>query len=134
MPELNCFSALFSLHVLHYVCNTTCVPGTLKVRKGQEPLKLELWVPVSHHVGAESWTAASALNLLATYPALTFSFFAPPETGFLCVTVLAVLELTLYTRLALNSLRSTCLYLPSVGIKSVHNHRLLVLVFLKQAF
>lgn len=39
-------------------------------------------VAVSHHVGAESRAqspalAASALNLLATYPAPTLSFFAP---------------------------------------------------------
>jgi hypothetical protein len=31
-----------------------------------------------------------------------YSFFFSPETGFLCI-ALAVLELTLYTRLALNS-------------------------------
>jgi hypothetical protein len=40
------------------------------------------------------------------------------ETGFLYVTALAVLELALYTQ------RSSCLCLPSVGIKGVHHHML----------
>ena len=44
-----------------------------------------------------------------------------PHTGFLCV-VLAVLELTPYTRLAVNSERSACLCLPSAGIKCVCHH------------
>ena len=42
------------------------------------------------------------------------------ESGFLCV-ALAVLELTLQTRLALNSERSSCFYLFA-RIKSVHHH------------
>jgi hypothetical protein len=40
------------------------------------------------------------------------------ETAFLCI-ALAVLELTLYTRLASNSE----IRLPSAGIKGVHHHR-----------
>ena len=45
------------------------------------------------------------------------------ETGFLCV-ALAILELTLQTRLASNSERLTCLCLPSPEIKGVHHHHL----------
>jgi hypothetical protein len=41
--------------------------------------------------------------------------------GFLCV-ALAVLELDLYTRLALNSERSTCLCLLSSEVKGVQHH------------
>jgi hypothetical protein len=43
------------------------------------------------------------------------------KTGFLCV-ALAGLELTLQTRLALNLWRSTCLSLPSAGIKGICYH------------
>ena len=50
------------------------------------------------------------------------SLFWVFKTGFLCVSVLAVLELALYTRLALNSKRSDCLHLRSAGIKSVRQH------------
>ena len=47
------------------------------------------------------------------------------ETGFLCVALEPVLELALVdqTRLASNSQRSACLWLPSTGIKGVHHHR-----------
>jgi hypothetical protein len=44
------------------------------------------------------------------------------ETGFLCA-ILAVLELTLWTKLALNS-EIYLLYLPNAGIKGVHHHSL----------
>ena len=44
------------------------------------------------------------------------------ETGFLYRTALVVLELALYTRLALNSLRSACLCLPTDGIKGTHQN------------
>ena len=43
------------------------------------------------------------------------------ETGLHCI-ALGVLELTLWTRVALNSQRSTCLCLLSVVIKGVHHH------------
>ena len=43
------------------------------------------------------------------------------ETGFLCV-ALAVLKLILQTMLTLNSQRSPCLCLPSVGIEVIHTH------------
>jgi hypothetical protein len=57
--------------------------------------------------------------LFAVDAALQFS-----ETGFLCVS-LAVLELTVYTRLVLNS--EICLPLPpSVGIKGVCHRRFLI--------
>jgi hypothetical protein len=39
-----------------------------------------------------------------------YYLFLPPETGFLCVTATDVLELTVQTRLALNS--EICLLLP----------------------
>lgn len=35
---------------------------------------------------------------------------------------LAGLELTMYTKLALNSQRSACLFLPHVGIKDIYHH------------
>ena len=44
------------------------------------------------------------------------------ETGSLHYVVLAVLELTLKTRLALNSQESTCPCLLSAGIKGIHHH------------
>ena len=44
------------------------------------------------------------------------------ETGVLCVTVLAVQELALQTRLASNSYRSTCLCLLSAGMMGMHHH------------
>jgi len=47
-----------------------------------------------------------------------FCFF---ESRILCI-ALAVLELTLYTRLTSNSQTSTCLWLPCVGIKGVCHH------------
>ena len=40
------------------------------------------------------------------------------KTGFLCVIALAILELTLYTRLALNSQISTCLSSRVLGLKT----------------
>lgn len=40
---------------------------------------------------------------------------------FLCV-VPAVLELSLYTSLASNPQKSTCLHLPSAGIKDIHHY------------
>lgn len=46
-------------------------------------------------------------------------------------TALAVLELAVYTRVALNLQGSVCLCLSSVGIKGVH-HYLLVYIFKKQ--
>jgi hypothetical protein len=49
-----------------------------------------------------------------------FFFFWFFETGFLCV-ALAVLELTLWTRLASNS-EIAYLCLPSAGIKGVRHH------------
>ena len=53
--------------------------------------------------------------------ACVFILFACIEMGSYYV-ALAVLELTLYTRLATNSQRSTCLCLPSAGIKAVCHH------------
>ncbi|EGV94160.1 hypothetical protein I79_005740 [Cricetulus griseus] len=69
-----------------------------------------------------------ALSPSVSFPYLDFflSFF--PETGILCV---IVLELTLYTKLVFNSLRSACLCLLSAGIKSVHYHCPALLGFLK---
>jgi hypothetical protein len=46
--------------------------------------------------------------------------------GFLCV-ALAVLELTLWTKLSSNSQRSGCLCLPSAGIKGMSHHSWVVL-------
>lgn len=43
------------------------------------------------------------------------------KTEYLCV-VLTALELALYTRLVSNSQRSTCLSLPSAGIKGMCHH------------
>jgi hypothetical protein len=43
------------------------------------------------------------------------------ETWFLYA-ALAVLKMALQTRLASNSQRSTCLCLPSAGIKGFHHH------------
>lgn len=51
---------------------------------------------------------------------MLFWFF---KSGFLYVT-LAILELTLYVRLASNSQKSSCLCLPSAGIKVVQRHLL----------
>ena len=51
-----------------------------------------------------------------------FLFFCFSRQGF-SVVLVPVLELPLYTRLASNSQRSTCLCLPSVRIKSLHHHR-----------
>lgn len=48
---------------------------------------------------------------------------------FFCV-VLAVLELSLWTRLTLNSLWSVCLYLPSAGMKGMQQRHLALLVCL----
>ena len=45
------------------------------------------------------------------------------QTGFLNIAALAILKLSLYTRLALNSQRSVCLCFPSAGIKGVCHHR-----------
>ena len=47
--------------------------------------------------------------------------------GFVCLlrqgfSALAILELTLYIRLALNSQNSTCLCLLGAGVKSMHHH------------
>ena len=44
------------------------------------------------------------------------------ETGFLCVALEPVLELTLKTRLTSNSQRSACLCLSNAGIKGLHHH------------
>jgi hypothetical protein len=58
-----------------------------------------------------------------------FFFFLILETGFLCVAV-AVLELTLKSRLASNS--EICLPLPSsAGIKGVYHHAWLRMTFKK---
>jgi hypothetical protein len=43
------------------------------------------------------------------------------ETGFVCVTALAVLELVLF-RIPLNSQRLTCLCLLMAGIKGIYHH------------
>ena len=45
-----------------------------------------------------------------------FCFVFLPETEFLCIKVLAVLELALLTRLALNSQRLICFWFLSVEI------------------
>lgn len=50
------------------------------------------------------------------------------ETGPLYV-VLVALELTLWTKLALNSQKSACLGLPSAGIKDMHHHAQLFKIF-----
>ena len=44
------------------------------------------------------------------------------ETEFLCIALEPVLALSLYARLALNTQRSTCLCLPSTGIKGMNHH------------
>lgn len=64
------------LHV--YLC-TTCPPGAL-IKRASDPLELELWMLVSHHVGAGlelgcPTKAASALNCGAIPPAPPFQFF-----------------------------------------------------------
>ena len=51
-----------------------------------------------------------------------FCFVFLPKTEFLCIKVLAVLELALLTRLASNSQRLTCFWFLSVEIKSVHHY------------
>ena len=53
------------------------------------------------------------------------------ETGFLCVIALAVLELTLETRLTLNSQRSIYLCLSCAGTKVIHHQAWQALGFLK---
>ena len=61
-------------------------------------------------------------DFIFTSVSLIFTFnFWLFETGFLGI---FVLELTLYTRLSLNSQRSVCLCLPSAGIKDVCYHTL----------
>lgn len=51
-----------------------------------------------------------------------------PKTMILCITTLAVLELSSLTRMAFNSQRSTCLCLWSAAIKDVHHHTQLYLI------
>ena len=46
------------------------------------------------------------------------------ETGFLCVTVLAVLELALIDQAGLEFTEIRCLCLPSAGIKDTGHHHL----------
>ena len=50
--------------------------------------------------------------------------FASFETGFLCVTAVVVLELTVQTRLGLDSQSSACLCFTSAGIKGECHLRL----------
>ena len=57
-----------------------------------------------------------------------FVFF---KTGFLCVTLERVLELTLQTRLILNSQRLACLCFLSAGIEGMGHHCPAALQFLK---
>ena len=52
-----------------------------------------------------------------------FVLFLFIETGFLCVTILDVMEIDLVDQAGLNSQRSACLCLPSGGIKGVCHHR-----------
>ena len=68
------------------------------------------------------------VTLKSHAPQPCFGFF---ETGFFCIALESVLELTLWTRLALDSQRSTFFYLPSAGIKGVCHHSLAPTLFLE---
>lgn len=61
-------------------------------------------------------------------------FYLVLETGFLCVTALAVLELALYTRLVSNSQRPAILYLLSAGFKGIRYHAQPFSVFVSNGF
>jgi hypothetical protein len=74
------------------------------------------WPGSGPHTGAGEW-------LQSLWSAVLSSSLWGLETGFLCG-ALAVLELTLQTRLASNSQRFTCLCLSSAGIKGVCHHHL----------
>lgn len=51
------------LHV--YLC-TTCPPGAL-IKRASDPLELELWMLVSHHVGAGlNWGVPQKQQVLLT--------------------------------------------------------------------
>lgn len=62
--------------------------------------------------------------MLCVTPCISFFLFlfVFGEIGFLCETVLTVLRLVLYTRLASNSLKLECHYLPRTGMKGKWHH------------
>jgi hypothetical protein len=62
-----------------------------------------------------------AIALYSIVCFFSFSAFYYPKTGFICG-ALNVLELTLYTRLALNLQGSTCFCLQGAGIKGIYHH------------
>lgn len=70
----------------------------------------------------------TSLNKRGFLLLLLFLFYQLFETGFLCVTVLAVLELTL-DQAGLNSQRSDYLCLPSAEIKGRYRHHPVFLMF-----
>lgn len=68
---------------------------------------------------------ASALSCRAVFPVHVIinieNPFASFESGFLCIIALVVLELTLQTRLGLDSQKSACLCFTSAGVKGMRH-------------
>ena len=113
-----CVFVLFLNYVVVYLCVGLCSCVHLEAR-GVGFLELELQLVVSHlkwELGTRFGSSSRAMSVL--FFLFYFWFF---KAEFLCV-VLAVLELALYTRLALNSQRSICLCLLSARIKGVCHH------------
>jgi hypothetical protein len=119
LPELR-VHLMFDRHYTIYYSNhlTKWCNLTLSRRRSQ----ISLWMVVSHHVVAGIWTQDLWKNSQWSYPLshLSSPYFWFFETVFLCV-ALAVLKLSLWSRLALNSQRSACFCCLDAWIKGVHH-------------
>jgi len=89
-------------------------------------IKLSLgskWVlDMQSFIWYQTWQYSFGLSLTCLVLLLlfcVFCFFVCFETGALYYVALSVLELAIQTKLASNSQKSTCLCVPSVGIKGI---------------
>jgi hypothetical protein len=103
-----------------YVCLCiSCVPGVWRPEEAVGSPRSELTeMVVSHHEGVGNWTWVSVrmtcvLNLCAISPHLEQFLFLDLHY------VAGCHELTVETRLVLNSYRSACLQLPRARIKGI---------------
>ena len=104
---------LFGSHVHRYTqgCASMVMLNPAKLR-----------VKMKYHTFMEEFFCCLFVAVIGGGGLVSFRFFPNSISGFLCVTALAVLKLTLKSRLALNPQRSICLWLLNTGIKGVSHH------------
>lgn len=78
---------------------------------------LLIHLPVGRHLNCSQFL--SIMDKVGIVGMRLFCFVF--KTGLLCI-ILAVLELSMWTSLASNSQRSSCICLPSAGTKDMHHH------------